>query len=127
MAKRKTVEEREIALREKVSGAEQTLNQYKARLHQLAAKRAQAEKRVRRQERANKLFLMGGLCELAGVSGLDKDTLLGALLSIKRKMGDEDTLRKWGMSGSFLHAQQRLHCPKSRAAQGFSLLDQTDE
>lgn len=118
MGKRRTPLEREAALREKVQNAETELSQYRARLHQLAMQRQQAEKKIARRERDRLLYTIGGLAALANITHIDKDTLLGAFLSVAAKANDPSVLQRWTLAGSMLHAQRAATNAKSRAAQG---------
>ncbi|GAB1392603.1 hypothetical protein MASR1M60_07660 [Rhodocyclaceae bacterium] len=118
MAKRRTIQEREDEIKQRVKDAESTLSQYKARLHQLSMQRQTAERKLARRERDRRLFQIGGLAVLAGIDGLDIDALLGAFMSVAKKSHDETTLMKWTMAGSLLHARQAAANAKSKAAQG---------
>lgn len=117
MGRRRTALEREAALREKVQNAETELNQYKARLQQLAMQRQQAEKKVARRERDRLLYTIGGLAALANIAHIDKDALLGAFLSVAVKANDPATVQRWTLAGSMLHSQRAATNAKSRAAQ----------
>lgn len=118
MAKRRTIQERENEIMQRVRDNETALAQSKARLHQLQMQRQVAERKLARRERDRRLFQIGGLAVLAGIDGLDIDALLGAFMSVAKKSQDATTLMKWTMAGSLLHARQATGNVKSKAAQG---------
>ncbi len=61
------------------------------------------EKRLKEKERkarTRRLIELGGLVSKAGVEGLNNNALLGALLYIKEKVKDQETVKKWKDKGS---------------------------
>lgn len=117
---RRTAQQREDAERERIAKIEVQLAQRKNLLQQLAARRLSAERQIARRERARRLLTVGGVAELAGIAGLDRDALLGGFLELADRITDGATLELWRAVGAVVHAEQAGRNIKSAAAQGIS-------
>jgi len=113
----------------------ETTAQKKTRLEQLAARKAEIEaalkvekERIKRQERKartaenakarktqNKLkYEYGGLCEIAGLLGVDRGTVLGLLLTGAAQIKDKpDSATAWKQKGDAMLAQREASRKKA--------------
>ncbi len=56
-------------------------------------------KEQERKARTRTLISLGALVEKAGLSRLDTDALYGALMTLERDVGNEQTVRRWRKIG----------------------------
>ncbi|HYH23696.1 MAG TPA: conjugal transfer protein TraD [Azospirillum sp.] len=80
-----------------------TLEERLKRLEQKKAALAQEEARLKeqaRKERTRLLIELGGLVVKAGLDNLRTNELLGALLTLKEKAGEESTRKEWAKAGA---------------------------
>jgi hypothetical protein len=79
-----------------VAEQKKKLEQKKARLQ----KQEITLKLKERRARTRQLIKLGGLVAKAGINGLEDNVLLGAFLSIKDSLEDEDKLINWKKAGA---------------------------
>lgn len=106
-------------LEDQIREQQERLRQLKARQAQVAQKEKAALKAKSRQEDTRKKIQFGGLVVLAGLSELDKGTLLGLLLDAADtiKNGGDALMSRAKSRGDELLIRQAATNEKSAAAQ----------
>lgn len=105
---------------EQIREQAERLKQLKAKAAQIAARERAAAKAQTRQEETRRKIQHGGLVALAGLSGLDKGVLLGALLDVVDKLKSDQAeaySARAKARGDHLLALQAEINQKSAAAQ----------
>lgn len=97
---------REERLQKKIEDALHIAKTAKAELERLRKEQDRKTKIAERKARTRRLIELGGLVELAELSGTDKGTLLGMLLAGKSAMDKPEVAGKWKTQGDSLLAER---------------------
>lgn len=104
-------------LSERLSEATEKLKQLRALKAKQEARDRAIAKKLERQEDANQKIRLGGLVVLAGLAGIDKGVLLGALIDVELAKTDLQKTSRWKAMGDDLLNRQAAENRHSAAAQ----------